>query len=334
MIYIVLNVILCAVLVWFSSFEDVRNDDERIKPVINFVLLLAAIAFFTAANVLVSMIGNKQLISVVGKVTLAFFAWFSISISFYLLSFPKIRKGVVTKVIKIALLLGGIYVILAKIQEITVSIENGIQISSEEFPYFAYSWAEIFFFVFAFVLPGLAEFSILLRVQREKNKLFRQKLILLFIALPAAVGATYVLCRIATNIVPSFNLLYVFGLAALIFLVYKAVSMSVLVDITIIASRAIDFIFNYIIISIIAGILFAVLQPLRFSNVFLFVVVYGLVTAALLVLAYQGTKYLRKLRNTRDANYSHHFEEELSMLDYTESPDTLNEKLARIFTDA
>ena len=99
MIYIVLNVILCAVLVWFSSFEDVRNDDERIKPVINFVLLLSAIAFFTAADIVVSLIGNKQLISVIGKVTLAFFAWFSISISFYLLSFPKIRKGVVTKVI-------------------------------------------------------------------------------------------------------------------------------------------------------------------------------------------------------------------------------------------
>ena len=333
MIYIVLNVILCAVLVWFSSFEDVRNDDERIKPVINFVLLLSAIAFFTAADIVVSLIGNKQLISVIGKVTLAFFAWFSISISFYLLSFPKIRKGVVTKVIKIVLLLAGIYVILAKIQEVTLSIENGIGVESEMFPYFDYSWAEIFFFVYAFVLPGLAELSVLFRIQGEKNKLFKQKLILLLIALPAAVGATFVLCRIATNFVPAFNLLYVFGLAALIFLVYKAVSMSVLVDITIIASRAIDFIFNYIIIGVIAGILFAVLQPLRFSNVFLFIIVYGLVTGALLVLGYQGTKYLRKLRNTRDANYSHHFEEELSKLDYTESPDTLNEKLAKIFTD-
>ena len=116
-------------------------------------------------------------------------------------------------------------------QEVTLSIENGIGVESEMFPYFDYSWAEIFFFVYAFVLPGLAELSVLFRIQGEKNKLFKQKLILLLIALPAAVGATFVLCRIATNFVPAFNLLYVFGLAALIFLVYKAVSMSVLVDI-------------------------------------------------------------------------------------------------------
>ena len=35
MIYLVLNFILSGVLVWFSSFEDVRNDDERVKPIIN-----------------------------------------------------------------------------------------------------------------------------------------------------------------------------------------------------------------------------------------------------------------------------------------------------------
>ena len=333
MIYIVLNFILCGVLVWFSSFEDVRNDDERIKPVINFVLLLAAIAFFSATGILVSVIGNKQLISVVGKITLGFLAWFSISISFYLLSFPKIRNGFVTKALKIILLGAGLYVIFAKIHEVDASVTEGVKFDSEMFPYFDYSWAEIFFFLYAFVLPAIAELSILFRFQAEKSKLVKQKLVMLFIALPVSVAATYIISRVATQFVPAFSLLYVFGLAALIFLVYKAVSMSVLVDIRIIASSAVDFIFNYIIIGIIAGILFAVLQPLRMTNVFLFVVIYGLVTGALLVLGYQGTKYLRKLRNTRDANYSHHFEEELSKLDYTESPDVLNEKLAKIFAD-
>ena len=89
MIYIVLNFILCAVLVWFSSFEDIRNNDEKIKPVINIVLLLSAIALFSAVNILVALLGNTQLITIIGKITLVLVAWFSISVSFYILSYPQ-----------------------------------------------------------------------------------------------------------------------------------------------------------------------------------------------------------------------------------------------------
>ncbi len=333
MIYIVLNFILCAVLVWFSSFEDVRNDDNRIKPVINLVLFLAVIAFFTATTVLVSLFGNKQLITVIGKGLLLLVAWLSISVSFYLLSFPKVRNGAVSKVFKIIFFALGAFVIFTKIQTISVTMTEGITIESDPFPFLDFSWSEVFFFFYTFVLPGFTELSIILRIQAEKNKLYKQQLLLLIIALPAAIAATILLCRTATLWVPTFSLLYTFGIAALVFFVYKIVTMSVLVDISIVASSAMDFVFNYILVSIIAGVLFAVLQPLRMSNVLLFILVYGVVTGALLVFGYQGTKYLRKLRNTRDANYSHHFEEELAKLDYTESPDVLNEKLSNIFVN-
>ena len=333
MIYLVLNFVLCAVLVWFSSFEDVRNDDERVKPIINFVLFLAVVALFTAASILVSMIGNKQLITILVKLTLGFVAWLSISMSFYLISFPKIRNGVVSRIFKILLLIGGLYIIFWKIQEVDISVVTGVKFVSEPFPYFDFTWVEVFFFTFVLILPALAELSILFRVQGEKNKLFKQKLLLLLVALPASVILIVLLCQTATSWVPAFSLLFTFGVAAFVFLMYKIVSMTILVDIRIVASSTVDFIFNYIVISIIAGILFAVLQPLRFSNVFLFVLVYGVLTGLLLTLGYQGTKYLRKLRNTRDVNYSNHFEEELSKLDYTESPDVLNEALHKIFSD-
>lgn len=333
MIYLVLNFVLCAVLVWFSSFEDVRNDDERVKPIINFVLFLAVVALFTAASILVSMIGNKQLITILVKLTLGFVAWLSISMSFYLISFPKIRNGVVSRIFKILLLIGGLYIIFWKIQEVDISVVTGVKFVSEPFPYFDFTWVEVFFFTFVLILPALAELSILFRVQGEKNKLFKQKLLLLLIALPASVILIVLLCQTAISWVPAFSLLFTFGVAAFVFLMYKIVSMTILVDIRIVASSTVDFIFNYIVISIIAGILFAVLQPLRFSNVFLFVLVYGVLTGLLLTLGYQGTKYLRKLRNTRDVNYSNHFEEELSKLDYTESPDVLNEALHKIFSD-
>ncbi len=333
MIYLVLNFVLCAVLVWFSSFEDVRNDDERVKPIINFVLILAVIAFFTAASILVSLFANKQLITILVKLTLSFVAWLSISMSFYLISFPKIRNGVVSRIFKILLLVGGLYIIFWKVQSVEISVTNGVKFVSDQFPYFDFTWVEVFFFTFVLIVPALAELSVLFRVQGEKNKLFKQKLLLLLIALPASVILIVLLCQTATSWVPAFSLLFTFGVAAFVFLMYKIVSMTILVDIRIVASSTMDFIFNYIVISIIAGILFAVLQPLRFSNVFLFVLVYGVLTGLLLTLGYQGTKYIRKLRNTRDVNYSNHFEEELSKLDYTESPDVLNEALHKIFSD-
>ena len=333
MIYLVLNFILSGVLVWFSSFEDVKNDDDHVKPIINFVLFLAVIALFSAVSILISMFGNKQLITILGKIALGFIAWISISISFYLISYPKIRNGVFTKILKIVLLLAGLYVIFWKIESIDVSVTNGITFVSEPFPYFDYTWERIFLFAYALVIPAIAELSMLFRVSGEKNKLYKQKLLLLLVALPASVFVIVLLCQGAVRWVPAFSLLYTYGLAALVFLLYKITSMTVLVDIRIVASSTVDFIFNYIVISIIAGILFAVLQPLRFSNVLLFILVYGVVTGLLLTLGYQGTKYLRKLRNTRDVNYSTHFEEELSKLDYTESPDVLNEKLHKVFSD-
>ncbi|MCR4940810.1 MAG: serine/threonine-protein phosphatase [Treponemataceae bacterium] len=333
MIYIILNFVLSAVLVWFSSFEDVRNDSERVKPVINIVLFLAVIAFFSAGAILVSLFGNKQLVTILGKGIFLLISWFSISISFYLFSFPKVRNGVATKILKLIIFGLSCFVIFSKIQDIDVSLKEGIKFESDLFPIFNASWVEIFFLFFAFVLPGLAELSIIFRFQAEKNKLYRQQLLLLIVAVPASIVATLLLCQTATKWVPAFSLLYTFGLAVLVFLIYKIVTATVLVDVRIVASSLVDFVFNYILVSIIAGILFAVLQPLRMSNVLLFVLIYGVLTGVLLVAGYQGTKYLRKLRNTRDANYSHHFEEDLSKLDYTESPETLNEKLSNIFAE-
>lgn len=333
MIYIILNFILCAVLVWFSSFEDVKSDNERVKPIINIVLFLAVIAFFTAVAILVSFIGNKQLITILSKGVLLLFTWFSISISFYIFSFPKVRSGIASKIFKLIIFALGAFVIFSKLQTVSVSLQDGISFESEIFSVLGTSWIGLYFIFFAFILPGLAELSMLFRFQAEKNKLYRQQQLLLIVAIPAAVAATVLLCRTATMWVPAFSFLFPFGLAALVFLAYKIVTMTVLVDVRIVASSSVDFVFNYILVSIIAGVLFALLQPLRLSNVFLFVLIYGILTGVLLVVGYQGTKYLRKLRNTRDTNYSHHFEEELTKLDYTESPEALNEKLSEIFTN-
>ena len=76
MVYILLNVFLFSILVWFSSFADMHSEATRTKQLISPILILAVVALMTAISILFSFWGNNQIASIAGKIYMLLIAYF------------------------------------------------------------------------------------------------------------------------------------------------------------------------------------------------------------------------------------------------------------------
>lgn len=333
MIYLILTVILVLFLIGFSSMADIRMGDESNKQLINSALLLTIITAAEALTIVCGLWFNSRAVLFIARVMYCMLAWLSISLSLWIMRFPNGTKGALFSFLQVVFEILAIYILFYRVSDIQLALETGFVVNSEQVEFLPLSWYQFYIGIYAIVLPGLAFLSMLLRFESVKNRLIRQQMTVILIVLAAGAFALYATCKMTDEVAPAFDLLFPFVLALVIFLIFWNVSRGVLVDFKVIRDSAVSIFFNYIIVSIIAGVLFALLQPLRRSNFNVFLSVYVLMTGALLVLSYQESKFMKKLQGSRDTNYSSHFEEQLASIDFTDGLEDIEKKLEDIFKE-
>lgn len=333
MVYILLNVFLFSILVWFSSFADMHSEATRTKQLISPILILAVVALMNAISILFNFWGNNQIASIAGKIYMLLIAYFSILVTSYVCRFPSCKSTVLNKILVIALLVLGFYITFTKVDFVSTSISQGLVVQAQEFPLFGIHWDAIYEMVFLAGLPAISVISIFLRIEVTKNKLYRQQMVLVAAVVVLGWATFFGFGYIGGSLIPSFDLLLPFGFAFEIYLLYKIVLQSVLFDIKTLLAAAIDFAVNYLVLGFLAGLFYTILQPLRITNIALFMVIYGAIIGILLFARYQISKYLKKFRRNRTTNYIQQFEKDLASLDYTESPEVLFEQLRGYFKD-
>lgn len=333
MVYFILIVLLVAFLIGFSSLADFMLETEADKQLIHSALLLTIVTAIEAVAVLCAFWINSRAVVFFMRLMFCMLAWTCCAFSFWILRFPKTSRGPASTVIKVFFEILAIYIMFYQVTDITVTIQEGIVVTSGPMEYLPVSWFQLYIGFFVIVLPAVSFLSLLFRVESIKNRLIKQETIVILIVLLAGAVALYATCVMTKDIAPAFNMLFPYVVALVIFLIFWKLSRGVLVDFTVIKNSAISIFFNYIIASILAGVGFALLQPLRQSNMPLFLLVYILFTGSLLVLSYQTSKLMKKLQGSRDTNYSSHFEEQLASIDFTDGLEDIEKKLENIFKE-
>ena len=164
MVYVFLNVFLFLILVWFSSFADMHSEATRSKQLISPILLLAVVALMNGISILFSFWGNSQIANIAGKIYMLLIADFSILVTSYVCRFPICKKGVMSNILVIGLLILGFYITFSKIEYVATSLEEGLVVHGEDFPLFGITWDIVYELIFLAGLPLISVISIFRRV--------------------------------------------------------------------------------------------------------------------------------------------------------------------------
>ena len=333
MVYFVLIAILFLFLIGFSSIADVQLEVEANKQLIHSALLLTIVTAVEAVALACAFWINARAVLFMARLMFAILAWMCGSLSFWILRFPKESRSPVATAIKVVFEVFAIYVLFYRTSDISISLKTGFSVESDMMDALPITWFQLFIGFFAIVLPGFAFLSMLFRFESLKNRLVRQQMTFILIIIALGAVALYAVCVMTAEVAPAFDLLYPYVIALVIFLIFWTLSRGVLIDFVVIKNTAISIFFNYIVASIIAGLGFALLQPLRSSNPGAFGVVYILLTGVLLVLSYQTSKITKRIQGSRDTNYSDHFEAQLASIDFTDGLEDIEKKLENIFKE-
>lgn len=333
MVYFVLILLLIVFLIGFSSMADIQLENESYKQLIQSSLLLTIVTAAEAIGILCGFWINDRAVVFIMRIMFAILAWMSCALSFWIIRFPNSSKGTFISIIQVILEIGALYILFYRVDDISVSLQNGLVIQSAPMDVIPITWFQLYIGVFAILMPGLSFLSMLFRLESTKNRLVKQQMAFILIVLAAGGFALYATCVMTNEIAPAFALLFPYVIALVIFLIFWNISRGVLVDFTVIKNSAISIFFNYIIVSILAGVAFALLQPLRRTNSSAFLLIYVLITGGLLVLSYQTSKLTKRIQGAQDTNYSSHFEEQLASIDFTDGLEDIEKKLEDIFKE-
>lgn len=331
MVYAVLNGLLFLILLWFSSFADIQSDSFQVKRVITPIIFLALVAIFNAACIMLSTYGNERIASMIGKFYMILMAYFYVLVTTYVCQFPNSKSTVLSKILNFLLIILSVYIVFFKIESVSADLRFGLVVKSDTMELLGLSWKKIYEIIYFAILPAYSVLSILLRLEVTKNKLSRQQMFLLALSVVSSFATMALFGFMGDNLLPAFYLLMPFVGAFEIFLFYRIVRIQVLFDAKTGLIVLVDFIVNYLFLGVIAGVSFALLEPLRISNFFWFLIVYALIICVILFIRYHLTKLLGKLKVSRTSNYLQEFERDLVSLDYTENPELLFETFVGYF---
>ena len=118
MIYLILNLILTAVLIWFSSFADMHSDEKKSKSLINFSLVACGVTILNSLAILLSLFNNYRLIVFIGKLILVLTAFLFVLLFKYTVKFPNFKKNIFLEILTYIIFVGIIYIVMYRLENI------------------------------------------------------------------------------------------------------------------------------------------------------------------------------------------------------------------------
>lgn len=339
MIYIFINIALCATLIWTSFTIDVRNSIKNNNPLVNMVLFLATLFGLNTFCLIAGFWAPVQLARVLGKFWLMLFGWYAIYTCFYEIEVPSYKRSRASYIFQWLFNFMAVYLIFIQprgIVDITFSQKGGMKVWSE--PVFSGKLREFipmdcfgFYCTFFFgILPLFSTIMLLVRAENVNSKLDRQRMHIVAFGV-VAFWLTYGLLRVAAQYQPMISYIEMVSFIAELLLFIKAASVDSLWDGVSILRAAARFLLKFAVPAALVGLLFAALWP-DFSNYpVLCIVLFIAIVAAIITILYEGGKAFNKRNLLRDSDYAKLFENELADIDYSGDPKEITEKLFTIF---
>jgi len=339
MIYILLNIVLCATLVWLSFTIDVRNGIKNNNPLVNLVLFLSTLFGLNVLCLLAGFWAPPQLANILGRLLVMLVAWYAVFSCIYQLLVPNYEKTTGMTICQWLFNLFAFYLVFIArggIKSISFSQTQGLVIESSQMfsgklhEFLPITWYDFFCGFYFGVLPLLSMLVVLVRAETVTSKLDRQRMRIGALAV-IVFWIAYTLVRFAVKYQPMISVIQIIAFVAEALVFVRAASVDSIWDIKSVLRAIGRFLINFAIPSVIVGFLFSVLWPQFTTRPALFIIIIIAILAGVITALYQMGKVLNRKNFLRDNNYAKIFEDELASIDYSGDTTDITARLFEIF---
>ena len=342
MIFVLLNILFAVFLIWFTMKVDVKTDDGRIKPLINITLYTSVVALFNAISITVSFFNNVKIVSVLGTLTLLMGVLLSVNFALYCLMYPKYKTNFLTLLFQIVFIGLGVYILFFKLGSFGITRSAGMVIQGKalNLPITIVgmpplTWMDVFYAVFIVLLPFIGALTLLVKMIVGANVVYKQQTfftLLSVLIVWASFGLLYWVSKTFDSFV-MYDTLFTAGLVLMILMLYKSVTLGESFDVKTTLVSLGRFFYTFLFEAILAGLLFAVLLPLKAERPVNFVILYLLGVWVILLVGYNFAKFIKGRNKNYDSKYSRRLEEKLANIDFEESSDVVTENVVNILQE-
>ncbi|MCQ2982993.1 MAG: serine/threonine-protein phosphatase [Treponemataceae bacterium] len=333
MIYLIINLVIAAALITFSSVADVNAGEIKSRTLINFALILSVTTLLNSLCIVLSFWNNPQLVSLFGRLEYFLIGVTSIQYSFFLIRYPYFKRNAGLSVLQWIMYALAAYITFSTFNVVTYSPVTGMSVQAADFmEYMNLNWYGAYMLATQILIPAFAVLSLLLRLEVTKERMLRQNMFLLIGITATGWGVYYLVFVLAVRYIPGYTLLFPILPAALAYFAFSIVNRQSNFELRTVVRRVGSFILYYAVPGVMVGLLVAWFQRYRYNNFPLYVVLLAGVTFIAYALIYGFDRWLHR---SRDANverfYEVPFENALSAIDYDDENLDLSQTVVSIF---
>ncbi|MBQ0003319.1 MAG: serine/threonine-protein phosphatase [Treponema sp.] len=334
MIYIVLNAVLAAFIIWTSTSVD-KKRQEGDAPVVNILLFCAAasvIMFFTVLSVLY---GPERLSILLEKTTVFLVSCAFVEMSTIFLNISKSKASAFSKFFKIILILFAAYVCFFKLR-----MENyknfifafDLAFSGQFAELIPISWIHVFVGLYIFIVPLFGLMIMLLHAENYNSRLLLQKALIAFGSLLFGwIGLTLV--YYISDMLPMMRSLFMYIIAVMSIMIANSINQQKIYDGSMIFSSILSLLIKYFVPAAVGAVAYVVLRPLYTENYYLYLVIIFGATFVLMILGRYLSTSMSKMINYRSSQYEVEFESALASIDYESELSDISAEFLKAFRE-
>lgn len=339
MIYVFINILIGVILI-FQSFrvDRLSNKHQSSSNLVNLVLFSSVVFFFMALTVFLTLKGTRQFALIAGRTTFMLMGWLSVSCCDYLLLYPNHNKTGFMRFLKGILYIAALYIVffapnginLFEYSSTGFDIVSGLAIGGK----FGYSlrltWLNIYNLIYRGIFPGFISLMILVRAENSETKLMKQNIISNVLGVMLSWVAFWYLSNCALYM-PYIMAIAPVGYLPMLYIFIRTNNNDEVTDVRGVMRACVRFMLRFAIPVLIIGGGFILIQDLKNVDSLLFSGALLAIVLAVVLFETMMHKKFGKSELFRAKRYAESFEQDITALDFSRSPQEITGDVFRIF---
>ena len=323
MIYIILNLVVVAGLVYFTQLLDRKVKTDSFEVTAFAISLLFAVAEAVTLVIVLflyekmSDILTTQLLRIVFCLDGMMFT----SITFGFASLAANTKKFLPKLLQIAICIAVVPLIYTKFSQIQVTMDRGIIIQSEYLfgpaarNFFPWTWVTVYTIIYRYILPMTGLLFMAIKTEEKASQLEKSQAVTFFGSIVLMWACSFII-NFISKVIPPFSTLYMYAYLFMYVVIYMALKQT-----TVPTGRGFFFsilkmIASYFIPAAVIGFIIMFTQPLRNNFDAGFIVFMTFVVICAVVYSYWISALFARSTRFYTADYENSLERDLASIDY------------------
>ena len=334
MIYILLNAVLAAYIIWTSMNVNTKNLNTE-NSMINVMLLDAAATIVMFLTVISVLHGPERLSVVFEHFVLFLVAAIFTEIFTMFINVARKKRSALGMFFKVVFLLLAAFIVCfkLKITDYTLFEFGGEKVFSGQLEkIIPVTWTMIFIGLYIFVLPLFGLMIMLLNAENNNSRILAQKAAMSFGSLLFGWIGLIMIYYIA-EMLPMMRSLFMYIISVMAIMILNSVSQEKVYDGGMLFSAVVSLFMKYLLPAAIGAIAYVTLRPLYSENSVAYTTIIFVIVFVLMIVCRVLTSALSKIINYRSSQYEAEFEKALASIDYESEQSNISQEFLKAFQD-